>query len=499
MPTNYLRIEAVNIANFIEDTEQLSVIRGGGLLLLKAIRNLKKTFKEKNQHFTLEEISTGASVGLFKFSADKPEEIRQQVDDILKKDKNLCYATFVVDIITTDDEKFRNQLEKVIARNHWRQYQQPTLVSPKWNDKNNIWECSLDRLRPATTTIAIKAPEKIVSPPVKIRHDYGRNKKHHFYQNELQRTLNEGITDKFTHDLEKLTANSPSKTLQHKMAVIYTDGNSFGTLQQKFCKTEYTQKKFDDELNKKRATFLSNLLNFARNSDYFSIAIDNEKCLQMETLMWGGDELLLVVPAWQGWQTLALLYQHIETWDFEGEPLYHGAGIVFCHHNAPIHRITRLAKELTEEAKSCNRRKNLFQYCVLESFDYISQDLHHYRKEQFPGTLNSAPLSLDGTKIAAIQKPFIQLKELFPRRKVHSLARAAVQDGRDNSTLLFEKEMERTRDVVDEKAFSSAENLAKLSFFNNPPETDKCPPSMWIHICELWDYICPMNDNGGGI
>jgi len=498
MTTSYLRIEAVNIANFIEDTEQLSTIRGGGLLLLEAIRGFKKKFIAEHPEYTLKEISTGASVGLFKLTADKSKDIRKLIDEFIRKDSRFCYATFVVDIIAADDENFRNQLEKVIARNRWRQYQQPTLISPQWNKEPDITECYFDRLRPATKDIEIRRDK--VSLPVKTRHDYGRDQKHGFCKKELKHCLEKEITDKFTHDLEKLTTNISCKTLQHKMAVIYADGNSFGKLQQKFCKTQKTQKEFDDYLGKKRAEFLSDLLDIARKDDNFSITDDKpKKLLQIETLMWGGDELLLAVPAWQGWRTLALLYKHIKTWEFKETPLYHGAGIVFCHHNAPIHRITKLAKELAERAKDRDRTKNLFQYCVLESFDYISQNLDHYRQDQFPGDLAAVPFSLDAEQIAIIQEPFKQLKETFPRRKAHSLARAAVIDGRNGNNILFAKEEKRTREVVEQAGLKAADILAKKQFFNNAISDDKWPPGMWIHICELWDYICPPGNNGGAI
>ena len=42
----YLHIEAVNISNFVYDTQDLSTIRGGGLLLLRAIDKITEQFKE---------------------------------------------------------------------------------------------------------------------------------------------------------------------------------------------------------------------------------------------------------------------------------------------------------------------------------------------------------------------------------------------------------------------------------------------------------------------
>lgn len=38
----YLRVEAQNLGNTLEDTDQLSVIRGGSLMLRNAIRSMEK-------------------------------------------------------------------------------------------------------------------------------------------------------------------------------------------------------------------------------------------------------------------------------------------------------------------------------------------------------------------------------------------------------------------------------------------------------------------------
>ncbi len=59
----YLRIEGVNLSNFVYDTQDLSTIRGGGLILLDSIDKLKENFKG-----ILDPISTGASSGLFEIN-----------------------------------------------------------------------------------------------------------------------------------------------------------------------------------------------------------------------------------------------------------------------------------------------------------------------------------------------------------------------------------------------------------------------------------------------
>lgn len=508
MQNYYLRIEAVNLANFIEDTEQLSIIRGGGLLLLRAMHEIEDKFERKDE---LDAISTGASSGLFSFAAESLEDacsLRDQAEQFFHVHEVYKYATFVVDCEPSLENDFRKCLEKVMARNRWRQYQQPTLITPAWNKDSTIHESEFsDRLRPAAANVTVKddtgVVQKRVSPDSEIRHNYGRQqKKREFYQDEIKKHCGITIYDCFTNDLEELTGGAPVDVLSRKMAVIYADGNSFGKLLGKCCQNKTSQRNFDTYLKNKRAAFLKDLLDLARDNHLFTTkkqAGQDKKAkqfLQIETLMWGGDELLLVVPAWQGWATLSLLYQHVKNWEFSNNPLYHGAGIVFCHHNAPIHRITRLAKELAEEAKSRDRKRNLFQYCVLESFDYIGRELSRFRKEQFPGTLAETPFSLSGGKMADIIKPFSRLKEQFPRRKAYSLTRAAILDGQEGGTAYYDREVERVKQVVEEPAKEAATALAETGFFGSTGENG-WPPGMWLHIVELWDFIDSTYDPGG--
>ncbi|EDN65205.1 hypothetical protein BGP_6503 [Beggiatoa sp. PS] len=60
------------------------------------------------------------------------------------------------------------------------------------------------------------------------------------------------------------------------------------------------------------------------------------------------------MPAWLGWWTLDYFFRKSKDWEFPDPnsddnkvyPLTHAAGLVFCQHNAPIHRIRNLAEQL---------------------------------------------------------------------------------------------------------------------------------------------------------
>src|SRR5882672_11540855 len=115
-------MEAVNIHQFISDCEDLSTVRGGGLLLLDSPHRLKRKFS------LLEPITVGGSSGLFEFNAAGEEEagkLRDDAESFFNADPQLCHATFVVDI-TAASGNFLKDRETVLAKNRWRQMQSPT-------------------------------------------------------------------------------------------------------------------------------------------------------------------------------------------------------------------------------------------------------------------------------------------------------------------------------------------------------------------------------------
>ena len=112
-----LRIEAVNLAFVIDDTEDLSTRRGGSAMLLSAVNQLEERFAQQ-----LQPISTGASVGLFALqpAAGDEQQLLAEVRQFLQnKAEPHAHATFAVDLV--QDADFRITSEKAVAANRWRQ------------------------------------------------------------------------------------------------------------------------------------------------------------------------------------------------------------------------------------------------------------------------------------------------------------------------------------------------------------------------------------------
>ena len=105
---------------------------------------------------------------------------------------------------------------------------------------------------------------------------------------------------------------------------MYFDGNSFSGIQARHCQTVAAIRDFDADIQGKRKAFLKALLTEIKADPLFLTA-DNK--IRLETLLWGGDEMIFVVPAWCGLRVLHFFYHYSQNWAFNGTPLTHAGGI----------------------------------------------------------------------------------------------------------------------------------------------------------------------------
>lgn len=461
----YLRLEGVNQANFVYDTQNLNAMRGGGLLLLDAVDLAKGACNTKG--ITLRDISLGASSGLFGFSADsdtKAAEVGTSIRDCFHKDSKLHHATLVVDVIPAEND-FIVCREKLLAANRWQQMQSPALAVP---GKADTTCCGLDLVRPAPKEK--RGPGGVpVSESVWQRHEYGRDRKQTFYKKATDLTS----LPEFTREFEELAGGAGSfGNLNNKLALFYADGNGFGALQTQKCRSEKDQIAFDTTIRSKRREMLKALIEpLAKEPDWM-----NHGHLRFETLLWGGDEIIWVVPAWKGWEVAKRFFELTAHWTFAGEKLTHAAGLVFCHCKAPIHRVKRLAFCLAEEAKTHTRTKNLLAVQVLESFDHLGMDPTGYRAGQCPPGTAPHELLLSGETLAQTIGKMRQLRENLPRRQLYTIVRA-LRAAEPSDELITRAMKELGTEGT------AAFNVLETSFGKGPV--------FWHQLVELWDYIDP--------
>ncbi len=486
MAKYYLRLEGVNLSSVLDDTPQVSVTRGASYMLREVANKLPEWVKGKWQFgIVLQPVSVGASVGIYACDTSDGESLASRISDALAKDISCRHFTFVVDAVPASSD-FRVDLEQLVALNRWKQMQMPSL-SLAGLETLSDGPCQWNGIRPADEVDDRRKVRRDNRPAptstsVATRYRAGRQLRQNFYLQEAGHDF-EGYH--FTDELSELAKNASKNNLDGKLAVIYIDGNRFGRLQQKRCVDEKTQKLFDETIQTQRRDYLSAFLSYIHTINDYKTEDDR---LRLEILMWGGDEILMVVPAWCGIDALCFFFQQSENWKFQGESLTHAAGLVFAQHKTPLSRLATLAKELAENVKhhmSEGITHNGFDYVVLESIDYPTESLFRFRQNVFGKTLIEQRFPLGPLKRPALEE-LAKLFDELPKGQCCTLARALVADGRMDKAA--QAVLKRLREVTGKQKIDEFEKVSDRLFadFHNDQPSEAW---RWLHPVDLWDYL----------
>lgn len=483
---HYLRVEAVNLYASVYDTNQISIIRGGSLLLKQAIDDLAKKFTSQ-----LTPLSTGASVGLFEITDANPASLKPAVIDFLNTENNYHYFTFVVVDAAHDD--FQTAKEILVAKIRVLQLQQPSLSV----DENmaKAQPCALDGIRKAQKEIQLARGKTIINPFARLKWVYGRRQRKKLYHDELKE-LDLPTNDlDFTQDLTQLSKNPDCPNLDGKIAVIYFDGNGFSKLQADLVRTAQDQKDFDRTIKNYRRDFLDQLLQRCEADPDWRIAKKN----RLETLLWGGDEMLFVVPAWKGFELMGLFYQISQNWHItlneQTKRLTHAGGMVFCQYNSPIYKMRELAQALADRIKGLagGRDGNYYDYLALESIDYPAEALDCFFKYRY-GDLSAYRTCLSATGLAETDLPALApLRANLPKSQVYAIALAASKLSLTDHEA-FDKALARLSQLIGNETLENI--LTPLTTLLSPQLNENIPDTaqqalIWLHLVQCWDYLWP--------
>lgn len=533
MPSWFLQVQATNIYDNFLDCPQLSVVRGASLGMRFVVQSLAAALRER-----LEPVSIGASVGLFAVRAGhSPEEVRREAVAFLECEAGTTgdIATFVVDIHPSADAL--PPTEALLALNRFRQMREASVI---WTD-NRLHAAPDVPARPCEWSdrwvAQRRGPERdghraAVAGWVRRRYDRGRGAKQDdarsagsFYRRELND--DSGVPDKghadivrrltevgFAHDLGELARLPAKRNLSGKVAVFYADGNRFSAIQ-RTARNRKELNAFDTTLRRLRRGLLADLLRpfcDPARTDLRGTGKDGATFLRLETLLWGGDELILVVPAWHGLDLLTRFFAHTQHWKYGKDRLTHAAGLVFASAKTPIHQLTDLARGLADGVKGHfgaapekTAPENAWDYLVLESVDFIERGADVLRQQRYgalgmPAPLRAPPASLGTTPlmdeeirrsalrwVAAAARP-----SPAPARK--ETASTGTQPASAGSSET--EDQRRRRRFVAVLGATEAAKLDRTAAELFPPLTVAAPPDAaappiwpWVHLCELWDYL----------
>lgn len=510
---HYLRMEGVNLSAFIFNSRDLSSNRGAGLMLLEAAG-----VPGSVPGIGYDELSRGASSALAEVATDDPGGLARKVRDAL--DKEYPHATFVLDIASKGSD-FRLAVENLIAANRWRQMQAASLSVPPVNADGAGEQpaCVLDGLGVGRHVNRNEKPGELVGEAAFRKREHGRKAKQKFYRSVVERVQSRGGEDftglladfpRFAAEFEEIAGNSGA--LGGKLAVFYADGNRFGSIQSGHCTTPDKQKAFDSYIREQREAFLASFLAWASPRDAWKSK--ESSCLRFETLLWGGDEMMFVMPAALGWSFAARFFEHFQSLnlsqagEFPDIPLTHAASLVYCQHHAPIDRIKRLAKDhLAEFAKSrkdlsgdaVGRRRNSLVTLVLESFDHLGTSFERAMEERYRDVM--VPLDRmiladpAGEPLSSYLRAFarhlaaLRGSETFPRGQLRGLVSAMLARPGEAARLAAFDETAAAPNPP--RAFRNATSAEKALLYGSLLPLFGDPATLWVQMEELWDYALP--------
>lgn len=418
-----VRMEGVNTAQTWGDSEDLSTIRGGSMMLLDAVGHFGTALGGTP-------ITTGASAGLFHLDADAMD-LPHMLGAALRQgcqDGELLSARWATTMVAAvpDPESCApaTARESALAAIRCRQMQAPTLVIDEPADA----VCTVSGFRSAPSHANGHAAYSVTD-----RRQYGVDRKQQaFYQAVLQPEYDLNtllgpcapVAERrmFSNDFQEL-ARRPGLPLDGKMAVIYMDGNRFGDIQRRVVddpegegSAADRQRQFDDRVKGLRRDLLWAVLGAVVSG---GTPTESQR-VRLETLLWGGDEIIWVVPAWLGWKVLGIIAETTRNWAINGHHLFHAVGVVFCAMNAPINRVTALARDLADLAKEVDRGRSLLAWQVLESFDHVGRDLGgHLDIHAFPGACRYLHVvDLDCTTAGLVPAETLKGGHGLPRRRL---------------------------------------------------------------------------------
>ena len=461
-----LRVEGVNLDATAFNTQDISTIRGSSLTLENALR----VWYENPPDPALKQVYCGGSQLVFHIpdaDTSRAEELAQVMRDRLSEPTAPAdppapqgRMRWVVDIAPIDpaDEKPTDRaIDRATTLNRRRQLRSPTMVMPESyalsGDRRHDAVCPIDPKLPVSkgTTVpvradqfrlAVKVPDedggKTRRIPVSARSaalfTYGRNARSSLYRDDLENDPMKGISyAQSFHDLVMEPPDGTPLSLQNKVAVLYFDGTGFGQL-----RADMGYEPFSKQVEKLFGTILPHIRDDVfrkgmKGKDHPRYSVfkwdpqvrDDQAHMRFETLLFGGEDLNIVVPSWLGWdiaqRVLGRTVQFNE--GTGGEAMYLRCGLLFCNVKTPVRGARQLAHDLCDGAKKRlgeDEKAHCVNVHIVESVEVPDGGLDAQREALF-GSDNHADFTFTLDEMKQATGNIADLKAGLPRSKLYGM------------------------------------------------------------------------------
>lgn len=440
--SSLLWLEGVDFDQHIDDTNDISIIRGASLALLAAPAAALDFLRNQRGLAGAALVFSGASLALFRLPVDV-EAARGHARAVLEHLAGagrtperrrpvppFAHLRFVAGVAADGDDAASVRAAQFAAR-----VAQMAGDYPPHPLAAAARMCAFTRALPADAEIRLTAGqiERLnlgstvdtagrapVSTSAKARRFYGRQ-----VRREVLRPFAPGVARfDFTHDLHEMAAiRQPEAgrlrapmSVAGKVAIFYADGAGFTKIREALGGRPQALARFSAtvrELMEQRVLggILDNLIGRANSADPAERAAaaydpapddildedDRPPRLRFELLLYGGDELCFIVPAWLGLDMAALFFEAVAGAQIDGHALTFKAGLVFAPFKMPVAASRALAKAVAETAR-IDGGGALAVRCF-ESIEPPANGLAAYDKAQF-----GDPDGADGGKAAAFAR-----------------------------------------------------------------------------------------------
>lgn len=558
MPEWLLRVDGVNFATTMADTQDLSTLRGGSLTLLNAGDAVRRLLHARLGEGAVETVSIGASQALFRLhgiadAGPMVDEIRSYLRaDVGHADNRPLYPggpdaedpppvacmTFVVDAVEASAQRAEDLLTARLRR---LQLQSPTLA-PHPPAMAASRPCPIEHRLPAekshsvrkdmypgATAVAESArgDEKkiLLARSVASRRSYGRSARQRFYAHQLGATAG---TLHFADGFEDLVQAPPDmlpQPLHNKIAVIAADGIGFGRLRGKLQSTtadplEATRRFSDEIAAVQRDALLRPLIEalvrahargggHARAVSVPAERADNpeavregwEPILRFETLTYAGDDILWLTPAWLAWEITGFLLRATARARIAGEAPRYRVGVALCARKMPIRKARGLAEELAYKVTDgipLDERRAGCQLELIESIDVSDGHVDRHR-QRIAGTEAARDFTIDGARFDEVGRHVAALRSQrgMPRSQLYRLLRRAVRERAFDAggSVAVLDDLDRTLKRGGYR-YGAEDRELRVDDFDSPllNAGDGRPLFGLLRLAQLWDVVLPLGE-----